>query len=287
MIALRSLVLVSLLWGVSGPTLAISLQDAVKHTLESHPEILAARHEIDARRAEVRLAKAGFLPRLDATAGVGYEENRTPSTLDETISMTRNEMSLQARQMVFDGFATADEVDRQEARVDSATYLALASTEGVTLRTAEVYLNLLRQLDLLKLAKENLKQHQNIYDQMVLRNRSGVGSKADLDQISARLALANSNLVVAENNLLDARTNFYRVVGFLPDTNEMEMPDQTLPLPPTMEAAVGLALERHPTLLSAMADVSAAKAQYEASDSSYWPQIQLEADKRLDNNIGG
>lgn len=287
MIALRSLVLVSLLWGVSAPTLAISLQDAVKHTLESHPEILAARHEIDARRAEVRLAKAGFLPRLDATAGVGYEENRTPSTLDETISMTRNEMSLQARQMVFDGFATADEVDRQEARVDSATYLALASTEGVTLRTAEVYLNLLRQLDLLKLAKENLKQHQNIYDQMVLRNRSGVGSKADLDQISARLALANSNLVVAENNLLDARTNFYRVVGFLPDTNEMEMPDQTLPLPPTMEAAVGLALERHPTLLSAMADVSAAKAQYEASDSSYWPQIQLEADKRLDNNIGG
>ncbi|UTA49220.1 TolC family outer membrane protein [Simiduia sp. 21SJ11W-1] len=287
MIAFRSLVVAGLLLGAASTAQAISLQDAVKHTLESHPEILAARHEIDARKAEVGLAKAGFLPRLDATAGVGYEENRNPNTLDETVSMSRNELSLQARQMVFDGFATADEVDRQQARVDSATFLALASTEGVTLRTAEVYLNLLRQLDLMKLAKENLKQHQNIYDQMVLRNRSGVGSKADLDQISARLALANSNLVVAENNLLDARTNFYRVVGFLPDTNAMSMPDQTLPLPPTMEAAVGMALERHPTLLSAMADVSAAKAQYEASDASYWPQLQLEADKRLDNNIGG
>ncbi|MBB3168009.1 TolC family outer membrane protein [Simiduia aestuariiviva] len=287
MIAIRSLIVASVMWGVAASSHAISLQDAVKHTLESHPEILAARHEINARKAEVRLAKSGFLPRLDATAGVGYEETRKPSTQDDVIRLTRNELSLQARQMVFDGFATSDEVDRQTARVDSASYLALASTESVTLRTAEVYLNLLRQLDLMKLAKENLKQHQNIYDQMVLRNRSGVGSRADLDQISARLALANSNLVVAENNLLDARTNFYRVVGFLPDTNSMTMPDQSLPLPATMEAAVGQALERHPTLLSAVADVNAAQAQYEASDSSYWPQIQLEADKRLDNNIGG
>lgn len=284
---IRSLIAISCLWGAATSTQAISLQDAVKHTLESHPEILAARHEINARKAEVRLAKAGFLPRLDATAGIGYEETRKPSTNDETVRLTRNELSLQARQMVFDGFATADEVDRQEARVDSAAYLALASTETVTLRTAEVYLNLLRQLDLMNLAKESLKQHQNIYDQMVMRNRSGVGSKADLDQISARLALANSNLVVAENNLLDARTNFYRVVGFLPDTNAMAMPDQSLPLPISMEAAVGQALERHPTLLSAVADVNAAQAQYEAADSSYWPQIQLEADKRLDNDIGG
>lgn len=275
------------LWSVALCVHAISLQDTVRQTLESHPEVMAARHELDARKAEVSVAKAGYLPRLDATAGVGYEEVRKPSTLDETVSLNRNELSLQARQMVFDGFATAEEVNRQRARVDSATYQALASTDGVTLRAAEVYLNLLRQVDLLSLTKDSLKEHQNIYDQMVLRNRSGVGSRADLDQISARLALANSNYVVAENNLFDARTNFYRVVGFLPDAKTMTMPEQVVQLPENMEAAVGQATERHPTLLAALADVNAAQAQYDAAGSGYWPQIQLEADKRVDNNISG
>lgn len=283
----RSLFIGLPLLGAATFVQALSLEEAVRQTLESHPEVLAARHELDARKAEVNLAKAGYLPRIDATGGVGYEETRKPSTLDETVSLNRNELSLQARQLVFDGFATSEEVNRQRARVDSASYQALASTDSVTLRTTEVYLNLLRQVDLLQLAKDSLKEHQNIYDQMVLRNRSGVGSKADLDQISARLALANSNLVVAENNLLDARTNFYRVVGFLPDTKTMGMPNQVVQLPANMEAAVGEASERHPTLLAAVADVNAAEAQYQASGSNYWPTVQLEADKRIDNNIGG
>ncbi|MDN3639306.1 TolC family outer membrane protein [Simiduia curdlanivorans] len=284
---IRSLIIGLPLLGTASFVHALSLEDAVRQTLESHPEVLAAQHELNSRKAEVSLAKAGYLPKVDVTAGVGYEETRNPSTLDETVSLNRNELSLQARQLVFDGFATSEEVNRQRARVDSASYQALASTDSVTLRTAEVYLNLLRQVDLLQLAKDSLKEHQNIYDQMVLRNRSGVGSKADLDQISARLALANSNLVVAENNLLDARTNFYRVVGFLPDTKAMAMPSQVVQLPADMEAAVGEASERHPTLLAAVADVNAAQAQYEAAGSNYWPTLQLEADKNIDNNIGG
>lgn len=272
---------------ISGAAQAISLQDAVNQTLDSHPEILAARHELASRKAEVELAKAGYLPRLDLTAGVGQETVSNPGTLDESVKLNRQEFGLQARQMVFDGFATSEEVNRQRARVDSAAYVALASTDAITLRTAEVYLNVLRQADLLKLAKESLKEHQNIYDQMVLRNRSGVGSKADLDQISARLALANANLIVAENNMLDARTNFYRVVGMLPDVAAMSMPDQVVELPANMEAAIGMATDRHPTLLAAVADVNAAQAQYDASESNYWPQLQLEADKNIDNNIGG
>lgn len=283
----RSLMLSLPLIGLASFVQALSLEDAVKHTLESHPEVLAAKHELDARKEEVKLAKSGYLPSLDVTAGVGYEKTRKPSTLDETVSLHRDEFSLQARQTVFDGFATSEEVTRQKARVDSASYQALATADNVTLRAAEVYLNLLRQIDLLQLAKDSLKEHQNIYDQMVLRSRSGVGSKADLDQISARLALANSNVVVAENNLLDARTNFYRVVGFLPDLKTLVMPNQVVQLPVGMEAAVGEASERHPTLLAAVADVNAAQAQYEAAGSNYWPTIQLEADKRIDNNIGG
>lgn len=284
---IRSLLVSLPMMGLAAFSHALTLEEAVQRALSSNPEVLAARHELDARRAEVSQAKAGYLPTLSVTAGIGQETVRNPSTQDDTVRLTREEFGVQARQMVFDGFATAEEVNRQEARVSSASYAALATADDVTLRTAEVYLNLLRQMEQLQLARETLKEHQNIHDQMVLRSRSGVGSKADLDQIAARLALANSNLVVAENNLFDARTNYYRVVGFMPELPSMAVPAAVNQLPDNLEAAVGLAIGRHPTLLSAIADVQAAQAQYDAAASGYWPQIQIEADQRMDTDIGG
>ena len=48
------------------------------------------------------------------------------------------------------------------------------------------------------------------------RADSGVGSDADRDQISSRLSLAISNAISQAANLMDAKTNFQRVVGRFP-----------------------------------------------------------------------
>ncbi|TQV85271.1 TolC family outer membrane protein [Exilibacterium tricleocarpae] len=266
---------------------AMTLEEAVQRTLDSHPEILAARQQLASRREEIGQARAGYLPDLDLAAGIGREESRSPVTDDEKVRLTRQEASIQARQLVFDGFATRSEVERQEARTDSSLHAARAASENIALRTTEVYLNVLRRDELRKLALETLYQHQNIHDQMVLRNRSGVGSKADLDQITARLALAHSNAIAAQNNLLDARTNFFRVIGALPDVADLSKPSIEQALPGSLEAALQKATDNHPTLMSANADIDAAEAQYQASKSTFWPRLQLEAEKNFDQDIGG
>ncbi|GAB3091064.1 TolC family outer membrane protein [Aestuariicella hydrocarbonica] len=265
----------------------LTLQESIRLTLETHPEVLAARHEYSSRGAEVRQAKSGYLPSVDLAAGIGRQSLESQSTGGDEVSLTRHETSLSARQMLFDGFATSEEVNRQQARASSAQYKAKEVEDNTALRVTEVYLNVLRFQDLLNLARDTLYEHQNIHDQMVLRNKSGVGSKADLDQITARLALAQSNMITAQSNLLDAKTNFYRVTGIYPDFDKLEAPVVKATLPTNIETAESMALQQHPTLLSASADVDSAEAQYDASESVFWPRLQLEADRRWDQNIDG
>lgn len=266
---------------------AQTLQEAIRTAINSHPEVSAAKHEILAREQEIKGARAGYLPTVDLAAGFGREETKSPTTGQREVSLDRKETSLSARQLVFDGFATRSEVRRQEARTESARHELNTTQENIGLRTAEVYLALLTQADLLKLAEASLLEHKSIYDQMTLRNQSGVGSRADLDQIAARLALAESNVVVAQANLMDAVTNYFRVTGIMPSVEALSMPSNSIDLPANLEDAVELALQSHPTLKTANADIDATVAQSEAAKAPFWPDVRLEADASWNEDTGG
>lgn len=271
----------------SGVAHGFSLSETVEQTLKTNPQMLSVTHELQSRRHEVSQARAAYLPKVSLSAGVG-EERRTSDqqTGGEEVDFDREELSLQIEQIIFDGFGSIAEVSRQKARVESLAYLAKTTAQDIALRTSEVYLNVLRYTDLLDLARSTLWEHQNIYDQMKLRSSTGVGSKADLDQIAARLALANSNMVVAQNNLADTQANFFRVTGFYPNLENMAKPDSASGLPGSLDEAVASAEKNHPTLHSAAADFDSAKAQHKAAASSYWPTLRLEAEKRWDDNVG-
>lgn len=266
---------------------AQTIQEAIRTAINSHPEVSAAKHEVLAREQEIKGAKAGYLPTVDVAAGFGKEDTKSPTTGQQDVSLDRKETSISARQLVFDGFATRSEVKRQEARTQSARHEVESTSENIALRTAEVYLALLTQADLLKLAEASLQEHKSIYDQMTLRNQSGVGSRADLDQIAARLALAESNVVVAQANLMDAVTNYYRVTGVMPEVEALSMPSNNIDLPANLEDAVELALQSHPTLKTANADIDATTAQAEAAKAPFWPDVRLEADASWNEDTGG
>lgn len=270
--------------GVVGAT---SLKEAVGIALSSHPEVSAAKHQVLSRQQEVRQARAGYLPSLDVAAGIGREWTQSPGTGQEQVTHTREEASVSGRQLVFDGFATRSEVRRQRARQKSAEYSVSTTKEGIALRTAEVYTAVITQTELMALAEASLRSHRSIHDQMVLRNESGVGSRADLDQITARLALAEGNVVVAQANLLDSITNYYRVAGVMPEVGTFRLPETMGDLPASLEAAVELALESHPTLGTANSDVAASVAQHEATESAFWPDLRIEVDRSWNEDIDG
>ncbi|MBU1138090.1 MAG: TolC family outer membrane protein [Proteobacteria bacterium] len=253
---------------------AETLTEAVDEVIQTNPEIRTIAHNRLARDQEVRQARSGYMPRLDVNAGIGTQEIYEP----EDNSLTPSQVQLSLRQNIFAGFADMNEVDRQEARVRSAAYHLQGTTENIALKAAKVYIDVLRNQELLALSQQNLETHLRISDQIGLRSDSGIGSRADSDQALGRVALAQSNVVVTQTNLIDAKSNYLAVVGHLPgELQKPTSPDELIPV--SLEQAEQIALEKHPTLKSAEADIEARREQYEVAKAPYMPIIDVEVDQ--------
>ena len=269
---------------------AQSLPEAIQQALQAHPQVQA---DISGRRAadfQLKAAKGGYLPSIDVFAGYGREGTDDPSTRtlrdDHWTSLTRGESSVRLQQMLFDGFATSSEVARQQAGVDARAFGLLATTERTALDAVQVYLDVLRREELVRLAEENLKSHQRMFDQIHLRSARGVGSTADSDQADARLAQARNNLLTEQTNLADARVNYLSVVGSPPGalSQPAGLPAQ---LPSSLEQAKRLLVENNPQLHSAEAEVRAAERQYDAAKAAFYPRFDAEVSRSADSNIDG
>ncbi|MGF6555080.1 adhesin transport system outer membrane protein [Pseudomonas sp. S30_BP2TU TE3576] len=271
---------------------AMTLTEAIQSTIATHPE-LASR--VDSRLSadeDVKVAKGGFYPSVDLNAAYGraYSDNTNTRALTpnghntETLNYTQSELRL--RQMLFDGFNTANEVGRTQGVVNSRAYYAQGTAQDLALRTTEVYLEVLKRRELVTLAKNNLQAHLRVNDQIGLRTQRGVGSNADADQSSARRALAENNLDTAEVDLADAESNFYAVVGRMPD--ELETPPSIRgEVPTSLPEAQQSMVENNPYLKSAQADVQSAESQYEVAKSPFYPRFDAEAAVGANNNVQG
>ena len=219
-------------------------------------------------------------------AGYGREGTDSPSTGNRWETLNRGESSVRLRQMVFDGFATSSEVGRQQATVNSRAYSLLGASERTALTVAQVYLDVLTRREMVRLAEDNLRSHERIYDQIKLRTARGVGRLADLDQAEARLAQARNNLITEQTNLADAKTNYLSVVGQLPDELSSPAPFVDL-LPANLDEARQQMVESSPILRSAESDIAAAEKQYEAAKSTFYPRFDAELGRTADNDLDG
>lgn len=268
---------------------AVSLQEAVTTTLQTNPDILAAVNERRAVAKEIDQARAGYYPTLDLAVGTGWELTNNPSTRNagkDEVHMNRDEASLNLRQMLFDGMATKNEVERQTARTNSRAFGVYSAAENTALEAVQAYLEVLKRQKLVDLAQTNLEAHERTHDQIELRSERGVGRKADMDQSLGRVARAKANLIAEQNNLRDAETTYLRVVGAAPESlQDPESPKALIPA--TLDEAIDMAINNHPTLKTATADLESAHAQHEAAKSPFYPRVHFELGTTLDHDING
>ncbi len=278
----RNNVLVSLVFFLMlpFPVQGETLVEAVENVVATNPDVRGPAYNRLAREQEVVQAQSGYYPKLDIEGGLGHTEVQKPFDAERDPSF----FYIKLRQNLFTGFATMNETERQQARVLSQAYTVRAAAENVSLEAARVYLNVLKAQELRDLAEENLQIHERIADQIKLRSESGVGRKADNDQIQSRLQLARSNVVVAEQNLLDAESNYERVVGHLPQGLVRPQTSDGF-LPQTLDEAIDIAVMSHPTLQSAYADIKAREEQRDSAASPFYPIIDLELDKVWENEM--
>lgn len=272
------------LMGATGAS-AQTLNEAVEQTIKTNPEVLIDANRRLAVDQEIDQAKGGYRPKIDLTAGWGWEWSENVSTRPGSDNLTRAESALTLTQMLYDGFGTRSEVERHTARSQSAAYKVAGTSEQIGLRAVEVYLDVVRRQELLNLTQANLEAHERVYEQIKLRSESGVGRRADLEQAQARLSLAQANLASAEANLREAKIQFQRVVGDVP--GGLERPGIPQGMPASDDEAIAVAVSNHPLLRSAAADIEATRAQTRAGESLLRPRVDLELGTSWNNNLDG
>ncbi|MCL1039495.1 TolC family outer membrane protein [Shewanella submarina] len=278
------------------PTLsqADTLEQAVAKTLDTHPELRVAFNRFKAREAQIDQAFSGYLPTVELSAGWGLENTDSPSTRrnplnrsnEGEVELKRGEAGVSIRQMLFDGFRTTSEVERFTYEATAEQWTLIAAAEDIALEVAQVYLKFMQAEQVLTLAQKNLQTHKDIYSQIKQRTDSGLGSTADLSQITGRLARANANVISAQNNLYDAIAEYRSVTGVVPSETIMPVPDADQ-LPATYEGTIKVAGEYHPVLKSASQDIKAAESEKSSRESSYYPTITIELNGNWNNDING
>ncbi|MFC4273436.1 TolC family outer membrane protein [Sneathiella chungangensis] len=280
----------SILTAVFGSFLAVgaaqseTLNEAVQQTVSTYPEIAEASANRRAVDQELEQAKGLYLPSLDLEAGIGYEWTDTVTIDNE--DLRRTESSLLLVQTLYDGGFRSAEVDRQGNRVDSAAYRVKERAEAIALDAVRAYLDTLRSLEIVELAKENVEKHRRTLNEIQDRVRAGQSGIGDDQQALARLAAAEDTLVETMRALDDAEITYLRVVGAQPVNLELPVFQDGV-LPDNIDDIVALALENNPDILFASSDIKTSEAEIRATQASYYPTVNLEVGASADNNLDG
>ena len=263
----------------------LTLDEAYSTVIETNPEIRERIENYRAIEQDKTVAKSDYLPVVDAQAGVGYKHYEGTILGFESDNYRHTEAFIRARENLFRGFGTENDVAQQDARLVSAEYYLMEKVSQLGLSMIQSYLAVLKQKQLYALAMENRDTYERYYRMIKERMDAGVGTKADMEQISGRLALAQSNVKVVMNNFQDAQTNFTRIYGKAVDPEEMaEAGVDTALVPVTLEDAEKTAVVYYPTLMSNRKNIEAAQAAYRTAKKNYYPWVDLEVKQTYINN---
>lgn len=270
-------------------SLSLSLRDAVSTGVATNPEygvVAASRRATD---EELEQGKALYMPSVDLNADTGLEytdDAGTRATGDDTETLWRYEVGATLTQMLFDGFDAKWEVERQKARVVSSANRVRETSELVGLAIVESYLEVLRQRQLLVIARQNVADHISILDQIQDGVSAGRSTSADLDQAKARLASARANETDTREALRRAEASYREEVGDEP--GQLDMPEIPYAgLAADVNAEVEQTLAYSPTLDIFESDIEVAHAEAIQTRSTFYPQVDLQLNARQGDNQGG
>ena len=263
---------------------ADTLSEVIGKAIRTNPEVLAAISNRDATEKELDNAKAGRYPTLDLKMGSGSERTQT-RTID-TDSFGRQEFSIQAKQLLFDGGAVSGEIDRQRARLQSLDSKVFDVSDSVAQRVADIYLEVLKNQEIYDLAKNNLESHQDYLEKIRERANAGIATAADLQLAEGRAALASSTLAAKEASLDDAKFRYKRLVGEMP-RNLVKPNTITQAIPDLVELANEISINNNASLKVSAQDTLAAKEAEKAARARFMPTVTLEAGATRNRNIDG
>ena len=273
-----------------GQALAISMEDAVQSAVVFHPQI--QRDEALERAADQAIEESysRYLPRVDVDVSTGYEITSSPVTRNAgrgTVDEHRTNSSVTVQQMLIDGGATPGLVAAARANRRGTTGDLRETSELIAIDTVQLYLNILRDQDFVRLGEVNLNEHRDLADQVAGLVQAGRGSDADNAQAQSRLALAEATLEELRGGLREVVSRFIETTGEEPTDLMAPTFPENYAEPATLDEALAAAMSGNPSIAATGARVEQTEHEIRVARANYYPRVDLEAFGGVNDNLNG
>jgi TolC family type I secretion outer membrane protein len=259
----------------ASPLRAQSLIEALSTTYNSNPDLLAQRALL--RQTDETLAQAVANWRPKVSLSVEYNKiqyNSLPAVRAATYyALNGRTTLLSVTQPLFRGGKTVADTKAAQANIQSQRALLQDTEQTVLLQAANTYADLLRDVGIVDVRKNNVRVLVQQLDATRERFRVGELTITDVSQAEARLEQAKADLVQAEAVVRVDQASYQRVVGARPGTlGELALIGA---LPASEEECVALAMDYGPRALSAQHRITAASYGVNSAISSLLPQVNV------------
>ena len=166
----------------------LGLQSALELARERRPFLKVQRQQILQQTEQIKVALAGYKPRLDATAGYELRNSRLSEDLDKTVDGWF--FGVTGQWNIFDGLATSGRVKQARAQLESARVNYSDSVQKVDLEVQTAYANLQTARETIRSQQKNVEQAK---ESLRLANeRFAAGAGTQLEALDARTALTRA-----------------------------------------------------------------------------------------------
>ena len=262
---------------------SLSIDEALRIVVSSHPAIAQATAAVDVLEARIHETQSSYFPTVDAEASYLYlrpiVELPFPGLGDFILFPANNyDAHIRLRQLIYDFGKTSTSVELGVAREGSALQAVTATRSRLAYQTIQTFYSILlleRSIAVEDREIETLNEHKLVNQKRV---DAGSGTEFEVLTTQVRVAAAQTRRIDLQNSLDNQRIALRRLLGLSPSAplaihGEFIMRDEQL----DVDALVTRSLLQRADYRGARDDESAASLQHRLAGMADLPSVSFMA----------
>lgn len=251
---------------------ALTLNQALERFVVTYPGLQANYQTVLAASNRIDVARSGYKPTIYSYGSIGIAHYTRSS--DRSANRIPKMMGIAASQPLYRGGRTVAAIKGTQYAYLSQELSYEEELDSLLLETATLYIDVLREQEILKATLNNRDYIQR--ELKVVEDRFKVGdvTRTDLAQAKSRLAGAEAQVIESRGNLRSIKAELERLIDL--EVNVLEFPKPSLDIPCNESLFIHEALRKNKELSAQMARYASAQQAYLQIKGELYPELDLD-----------
>lgn len=263
--------------------LILTYEEAVNIALRENIQIKQQENILETNRAERSAAYAQFAPSVGISASLNRQYGIFFDNVADTLVNGKTDgMSggISAEYPIFNGFARIHQVKRSQNALEAQYHQINQAKQDVMFNVSQQYLQVLLNQELLRIAKANLEQQNELAESIKTFVDTGTRNIADQYNQEAEAKRAALQVVEAENNLTISKVQLIRTLQIDPFKNwvftepEVVLEEETL-TQTNLENMYNQAIASRPDIKQQKSLIIANRYGVKVAKSNFYPSLTM------------